>query len=246
MNLETMLIDVGASLDIAAAPDLVAPVHARIAAAPPRRRARWAPVVWTRRSLALAAALLVLTAGIAVGSYLGVRGVSINPGPPPTLPPGAGTALDLGARTTLAGARSRVAFPVRVPRALGAPDEVYIDRRVPGTQVTLLYRPRVTLPEANATQSGLLLFEFEGTFNRGTMEKFASPEQIHAVAVGRYPGFWVAGVHEIAFRNANGDFEPATLRLSDSALLWQIGTVTFRIESSLSLQRTLDIATSLR
>lgn len=245
MNLETTLFEIGAGLDVPEHADFVAPVHARIAAAPARRRRRWAPV-WTRRSIALAAALVVVSAGIAVGSYLGVRGVHINIGPAPTLSPGAGGALDLGARSTLAGARARVAFPIRVPRALGAPDEVYVDRRVPGTQVTLLYHPRSDLAEARASGAGLLLFEFEGTFNRATMEKFANPAQIQSVTVGGFPGFWIQGVHEIAFRNANGDFEPETLRLSDSALLWQIGSVTFRIESGLSLERTLQIAASLR
>ena len=241
-----MLNDVGAAIDVPEAPDLVGVVHARIAAAPARRRAGWKPVVWTRRGVVLAWAVVVLSAGIAVGSYFGVRGVHINTGPAPTLSPGTGAALDLGARTTLAGARARVSFPIRVPRALGAPDEVYVDRRTPGSIVTLLYRPRPDVPEARATAAGLLVFEFEGTFNRATMEKFAPPTQVRDVLVDEYPGFWVSGVHEIAFRNANGNFEPATLRLSDSALLWQIGAVTLRLESGLSLERSLDVARSLR
>jgi len=246
VNLEELLVEIGAELEVPSAPDLVASVHSRIVGTRPARRLLWRPLVWTRRAAALATAMVFVAAGIAVGSYLGVRGVHISTGSPPTLSPGVGTALDLGARTTLAGARARVRFPVRVPAALGAPDEVYVDRRTPGSVVTLLYRPRPDLPEGLATKAGLLLFEFEGTFDRATMEKFADPSQIRNVSVGGFAGFWVTGVHQIAFRNAAGEFQPETLRLSDSALLWQVGAVTLRLETNLPLDRSLQIASSVR
>src|SRR5438094_2842661 len=97
VRLESLLRGAGARLELPAEPDLVAIVHARIAASPSKRRPRLGPVVWTRRSLALAAALTIAAASVAVASYYGVRGVRIRVGPTPTPTAGVGGTFDLGA-----------------------------------------------------------------------------------------------------------------------------------------------------
>ena len=127
-------------------PDVATAVAPRLA---PRRRRRPA---W-RPALALPAVLAVVVAGVAIVppartavlDVLGLAGgeqvvrVPSTPTAPPTLAPGRGRAL------SLAQARAAVAFPVRVPRALGPPPEVRLDRSLAGGAVSLIYGQRAVL-----------------------------------------------------------------------------------------------------
>lgn len=246
--LERALTDLGARIDLPPETDLASAVRRRIEASP-ARRFPIRPWVWTRRSLVLAVVLVLLAASIAVASYLAVRGVRIRVGetpPAPTPTAAVGTALRLGERSTLAAARAEVTFPVRVPAALGPPDEVYLGRFVPGYQVTMLYRPRAGLPEAGATKAGLLLFQFSARLDRAGLDKFVAPGQVRDVTVGGAPGVWIQGTHTVAWLNPAGDVMRDTVRLSDNVLLWQRGTVTLRLESALSMRDAIRIAASVR
>ena len=247
VDLARMLTELSAHLDVPSEPDLARAVRARITA-PPRRARPWhvRPLMWTRRSVALAAALVVIASSIAVASYFGVRGVRIRVVPTPTLGTGAGTFLDLGARTPYEQIRTRVSFPIRIPFALGAPDETYLDRDLLGGRVSLLYHPRPDLPEAGATKAGLLLIEFEGSFSRASMEKGVEQSQIHDVTVRGARGIWIEGTHTVGFLDSAGEFRLDTLRLSDSVLLWQVGSVTLRLESALPMADTIRIAETVR
>lgn len=247
-HLERALTDLGAHIDLPRESDLASAVRRRIEAAP-ARRLPIRPWVWTRRSLVFAVAMLLLASSIAVASYLAVRGVRIRVGePPPPATPTApvGTSLRLGERSSLAAARAEVAFPVRVPEALGAPDEVYLGRFVPGFQVTLLYRPRSGLPEASGTKAGLLLFQFAARVDRHAFDKFVEPGQIRDVTVAGAPGIWIEGTHTVAWLDRAGNLMGDTVRLSDNVLLWQLGRVTLRLESALPMQEAIRIAASVR
>src|SRR5688572_25290922 len=110
LDIERALIALADTIEIPPSPELSAAVTDRIRALPARKRRIWRPVVWTRRSIALAAALLILASGIAVGTYFGVRGVRVRFEPAPTPSPTAtiGAPLNLGSRSTLAAARERL------------------------------------------------------------------------------------------------------------------------------------------
>jgi hypothetical protein len=246
-ELEHRLSDLGARIAMPREPDLAAVVRRRLEAGPARRRLPL-PVIWTRRSIAIAVALMLVASGIAVASYFGVRGVRVRVGetPPPTPTAGVGATLNLGEQTGLAGAREQVSFPVGIPTALGAPDETYLSRAYPGYRVTLLYRPRRDLPEAGGTGAGLLLFEFVGDVERGALDKFVSPEQVREVRVDGAYGLWIEGPHTISWRNRSGEMIADTVRLSGNVLLWERGAVTYRLESALSLAEALRIARSVR
>jgi len=223
-DVERLLTELSTRLDLPPDPDLVAAVRERIRVAPQRRRL--GPVVWTRRSIALAAALLVLASGIAVASYFSVRGIRIRVGESPAASPSPGATLDLGQRVSLRYARSSVPFSVRIPAVLGQPDEVYLSNRILGGQATLVYRPRLGLPETSVRDIGLLLSEFQGSFTPASIDKFVSQDQIHAVTVGGEPGFWIEGAHAVGYVDSVGNLIPDTVRLSGSALLWQMRQVT--------------------
>lgn len=245
-RLERSLVELGARIAYPREPDLAAAVARRIEAEPAPRLRRSAPG-WRRRGLALGIALALLATGAALASYLGVRGVRITVGPSPTLGPGVGSSLDLGARVTLARARAEVTFPVRVPAALGDPDEAYVGVGVAGGQVTLLYRPRPGLPEAGGTGAGLLLTEFRAKVARDLLGKVvSSPRQIQDVPVNGAPALWIEGAHLVFYLDAEGEVIEETVRLSANVLLWQIGDVTLRLESALPKERAIRIAESVR
>ncbi len=249
-DLEQQLADLGARIEMPREPDLAATVRRRLEAVPARRRLPM-PVIWTRRSIAIAVALVLLAASVAVASYFGVRGVRVRIGetPPPTptatTTAGVGASLNLGGSISLAAARGEVSFPVGVPRTLGEPDETYLSRTVPGDRVTLLYRPRPGLPEAGSTKAGLLLFEFVGDVERGVLDKFVEPPQVREVRVAGAYGIWIEGPHTIAWRDTAGNMIADTVRLSGNVLLWERGRVTYRLESALSLRDALRIAASV-
>ena len=249
-RLEEALSELGALVAVPPEPDLAPAVRARIEAAPARRR-RFGlhPWLWTRRSIALAAALFVLASGIAVGAYFGVRGVEIRiqptPSPTPTVSFAVGGQLGLGGPTSLAEVATLVSFPVRFPSALGAPDEIYITRRIEGGGVWMLYRPRPGLSESKATEAGLVLLQFRGSFTRESMRKLVDEGQLREVTVGGARGLWVEGAHTVGYVDSRGQFVQDTLRIADNTLLWQVGSVTFRLESALSLEESVRIAESI-
>jgi hypothetical protein len=246
-DLERELAALGAHIDMPRERDLAAVVRRRIETVPARRRLPL-PLVWTRRSILIAVALVLVAASAAVATYFGVRGVRVRIGetPPPTATASVGASLNLGEPTDLAAARAEVSFAVGVPTALGPPDETYLGRALPGYRVTLLYRPRPGLPEAGETGAGLLLFEFVGNVERGALDKFVEPGQVREVRVDGAYGLWIEGPHTISWRDRAGNMMADTVRLSGNVLLWERGAVTYRLESATSLQEALRIARSVR
>ena len=167
-DLEQRLTQLGRELDWPETPDLAPAVRRRLAA--PTRQPRRRPVL-LRRSFAIAiAALLLLAGGVfaavpgvrdAVLEFFGLQGATVErraklPEAPELRP------LNLGTRTTLAGARRSLGFDPLVPVAAGRPDAVYTSQQVPGGELSLAYRPRPGLPEAHSTSLGLLVGEFRG------------------------------------------------------------------------------------
>src|SRR5689334_10661503 len=162
-DLERALRGLGRSMPFPAERDLSGPVGARLREEGPSRPALVRLPVGLRsartlrRAVVLAAALLVLAAGVAVAGRLGLPGVRVifSKTPPtisPTSPPphasptpgGLGSTLGLGDRVGLGEARDSVAFPVRVPSlpGLGAPDVVDRSFDLVGGRVSLVYGPR--------------------------------------------------------------------------------------------------------
>ena len=237
-DLERALRELGRSVPFPAERDLAGPVGARLRAEGPRGRAvvrmpvGLRPARTLRRAVVLAAALLVLAAGIAVAGRLGLPGVRvIFSKTPPTIAPtttpspahgsptpsAPGSALGLGERVTLPEARGSVSFPVRVPSlpGLGAPDAVYRSFDVPGGRVSLVYTPRPGFP-ASVDGVGLLVTQFRGRAERDLLVKVAGPgTRVQHVRVHGYPGLWISGApHEFYYLGPGGGVEQDTVRLS--------------------------------
>jgi hypothetical protein len=230
-------------------------------------RVRWLPPA--RRAMVLAVVLVVLGAVAAGAAALGVRGVRIIFGPPPSAGPGIGASagggsapattlspaplgsnLFTGERVSLREARTAVSFPIviAVPSQYGvsAPD-VYLDSSIPGGLVTLVYPAGPHLPSIGDSGIGLVLEEFQGQISRPALGKFVEPPTtITDVSIAGTPGYWIAGApHDIAYLGPDGEIRPNTLRLSGNALLWERGQVTLRMESMLTRARAVAIAASV-
>ena len=244
IDVERALAQIGRDLEYPPAPGLARAVSERVRL---RRAPRRLP---SRRLLALAtAALLLLACGAAAAvpasrhavlDWLGLRSVHIERAPRlPVLPPGpAGGKLDLGARTTLAAARTRLNFDVVVPSQ--PPDEVYFAGRPVGGRVSLVYASRGGRPR-------MLVTEFRGSQPRGFLFKTLGPgTTAEPVRVNGEVGVWIAGrPHQLVFRDANGEPQSDSVRLAGNTLLWQHGDVLVRLEAQVPKAEALRIARSM-
>lgn len=153
----------------------------------------------------------------------------------PDLPVARG--LELGARTTLAAAARRSAFPVRHPRALEAPDAVYRTQR---GIVALLY-----LERGGAVR--VLLMALPGRGDIGFSKLVQGGVGVEPVRVGDARGYWVDGPHALLYADRAGDVREERPRLAGRTLVWTTRDgVTYRLESRLSRDAALRIARSVR
>jgi hypothetical protein len=253
-ELERMLTRLGDELDWPATPDLAASVTSRLEQPARRPRLGFAGL---RRSLAVAVVGLLLVAGTvfaavpgvrhAVLDFFGLRGATVErretlPTPPPE------RRLDLGTRTTLAGAADQLGFAPLVPAALGEPDGVYVRRGLPGGELSLTYLARPGLPRARTTRLGALLSEFRGDLSPEYLGKIVGPatkaERLH---VDGQPAIWVEGApHLFFYRDRRGRFVDTSLRLAQNVLLLEHDRLLVRIEGAFDRQRAIELARSLR
>jgi hypothetical protein len=218
-------------------------------------RVRWLPPV--RRALVLVAVLVLLGAVAAGAATLGVRGVQIIFGPPPTpsagpttRPAPLGASLLAGLPVSLSEAQASVDWHIVVPTepGLGRP-QVFLDQGYPGGLVTLVYPAGPELPAIGGGRIGMTIMEFQAQIERRLLDKFvvSGGTTVTGVDVGGVPGFWVAGApHEIAFVGPDGLPRLTTLRLSGDALLWERDGLTIRMESELDQGAAVRIAESVR
>jgi hypothetical protein len=195
-----------------------------------------------------------------VAERLGLPGLTLKHVPelPPPLPaatpsdgaPARGERLGLGQRVTLAEARRLAGFTVLVPETseLGAPDEVYVSDVAVGRQVALVYHPRPGLPQAGGAEVAVLLTQFQGELRQDLVGKLLGPATtVETLSVGGSMGYWIAGKpHAVFYRDAAGQIRDDTLRLAGNTLIWNRDRLTLRIESGLSREQALRIATSVR
>jgi hypothetical protein len=270
--LERLVAEVGPLVDFPVLPDLSMAVgrQLREVPAPPswspaalrsRLRSALRPVLrpaWQPVAVALVTLIALLsgtlafspTARRAVADWLGLRGVRIQFTPTPSASPlPLGTGLNLGERVTLVEAQSRVPFRILVPHVpeLGPPDAVYLRTGNFAEQVTLLWRARPGLPRAAQTGVGLLLTQFKATVDEQYLKKIAfEATSLEFLTVNGGNAFWIAGApHQISLLDEDGNLVPETIRLAGNVLLWEQGELTLRIESDLSKEGAVRIATSV-
>jgi hypothetical protein len=157
---------------------------------------------------------------------------------------------NLGTRTILTEAQSRVSYAIRTPGLPGyaAPDEVYVRAPPVGGRVTLLYLARPDLPPIGGSDIGLLIQEFKGGIDAGLFQKGVGPStKVEPVTVRGAQGYWITGgLRAFAYTDANGAFQFEEIRSAGNTLLWQENGIVYRIETSLPQPDALRIASSLQ
>lgn len=226
----------------------------------------WRPA---RRAALLAVAAILALAALAGAVGLGLPGLRLILGEPsatPTVEPtpaagGSGSfvspASRLGASMRLGEAldpddpadlRALAGFPVAMPAdsALGPPEAIYIDDQR-GGQVTLLWPPRDDLPPTRQRDVGLLLSEFVGTVGEGFYNKVTGGgTPVEAVSVSGNQAFWINGDPHLFFWEGPDGMIDDQRRWVGDVLIWSDGTVTYRLESALGRDASIEIAESVR
>lgn len=244
-RLEDRLLDLGTAIAFPATPPLSALVADRLAQ-PPRGLRLGRPV---GRAMAIALAATILLVGLAAAFGIGLGGLRLVFGPAPSPLPSMVVGPGLGEPATLAEARDRVTFPLRVPGlpGLGDPDLVYLADPPAGGAVTLLYRKRDGFPADPATNIGLIVTQFRADIGPEIFEKLInSGVRITPAKVGGVAAWWVAGGdHFFFYRDAQGMVVDSTLRLASDTLIWEERGVTHRVEGAPSLANAVRVAESL-
>lgn len=251
VHLEQRLRALGSRLELPAEPDLAGAVRARIEAGPAPSAARWS----LRLRLAVASLVVALLAGgvltlspttrNAVADWIGLDGLKIEYGERPEAALGNG--LLLGHPLPLDEATAAAGFDLRPPTALGPPDEVFFAAR-PVERISLVYEASGALPRTGTTRVGLLLTAFRAQIERDMLLKKAmgSDTRLERVDVDGSPGYWISGkLHVLFYVDEHGRFAEDRARLAGNTLAWQRGDVVYRLESSLSKTRSLEIARSV-
>jgi hypothetical protein len=102
------------------------------------------------------------------------------------------------------------------------------------------------LPASKETGVGALLMEFGGQLNGDYFEKGLGPgSTVSLVQVNGATGYWIEGAHTFTYIDRDGRPVQESLRLAANTLVWEQNGVTLRIESALSRQDALRIATSM-
>jgi hypothetical protein len=220
LRLEERLLDLGTAIAFPATPPISTLVADRLRQPPPR--------LWfgrpVGRALVLALVATILLVGIAAAFGIGLGGLRLVFGPAPSPLPSMVAGPGLGEPTTLAEARDRVTFSLRVPGlpGLGDPDLVYLAEPPTGGAVTFLYRGRDGFPADPATNVGLIVTQFRADIGPEIFEKLLnSGVRVTAARVGDQDAWWIAGGnHFFFYRDAQGNVVDTTLRLAGDTLIW--------------------------
>jgi RNA polymerase sigma factor (sigma-70 family) len=165
--------------------------------------------------------------------FAGVE-IHISNAPPPAAPLPSVAALPSEQAVSLDDARRLTRLPIGVPALLGAPETVLASDPGPdGTPrvVSLLYKGGTVRIDEYAGELDL-------TFTKMV-------PNIAFVQVKDLPAVWIDGSHEVSYVDLSGQVHPATIRIAGPTLLWQNGSVAYRIEGLASSAEAIAVAESI-
>ena len=236
-ELELALTQIGRELDYPETPDLTGVVRRRLAEG--RRVRSWRrPLVIALAvvAVAVAAVMAVPQARSEIFDWLGIGAVTIRQVeglPEVELATGD---LGVGEQVSLAEARDRVRFPVRVPTLPGYEDpNVYYAEPLPTGQVSLVYGS-LDKPQLLITQVAAL----------GAIEMLVhTATRVEMVSTDDASGVWIEGEQHFLFYPGADREEPFRL-VGNTLVLERNDGVTVRIEADVSKEEALRIAQSMR
>jgi len=216
-------------------PDIAARLRGR--KAPPVRRPRlaWAIAIVLVIAAGLLAVPAVRAAVVEIVKFGAVRIFLGGPTPTPLPPTGQLSLSELPGETTLEVARASAAIPIRLPgypADLGLPDRVFLLRVFGGTVILVWEDPNY--PDL----ARLALFEIP----QGPIVNKLFPERIESTSVAGRPAIWTIGDH---FIEVIVEGQRKQVLVGGNVLIWSLEGVTYRLETTLSLEEAIRIAESL-
>lgn len=245
-DLGRALLTLGRDLALPPTPSLASAVTSRLLTDRARSVRRPFPgaALWTRRRvLVLATVALVSLLALAAAARLVIGAIEIRVQPnasptaslPPVEPDVLGTPVPLEDLAAVAGLEPGLP-------AGPAPDRAYVVEGPEGVSgVVLAWRPSVRYPIVPGTEWGLLLMAF-GSDSETIVKTIAPFEDTLDVSVNGEPAYWIPIPHRIAIETDRGVVELVT---RGHVLIWQVGDLTYRIETSLDRAAALEIARSV-
>ncbi|GAA1623213.1 hypothetical protein GCM10009733_019850 [Nonomuraea maheshkhaliensis] len=193
-----------------------------------RRGRRW--VVVAAVVVAVATVTAATPQGRAAVAYiLRFAGIELRIGDTP--PPPVTTTAGLPGEHTVppSAVAGQARFPVRTPSALASPQRVTVSD---GGRVVSMFWP-----------DGIRLDQFDGAMDPYFFKKLGPPYPDHAVVGGR-DAWWLPGAHPLGYiRRQDGTEVP--LRQAAPTLVWQQGTLNYRLEGARSKEEAVRVAESL-
>lgn len=257
---EKQLVSIAKGLEYPRTPDIAGPVVKRLRASTPSRfvlrRFAWSLTVI---AILFASLMLIPPARAAIIEFIQIGIVRIfraEPTPvtppqqefPSTLMPVTATPAitaeplipmleRLAGERSLAGAQEMVEYPILIPAYppdLGEPDRVFV-QNADGNMTILVWidpeRPTEVLMSLHLIPPG-----------SWAIDKM-NPARVQETSVNGSQAVWAVGPYPVQFSNGDMDF----VRLIDGhVLIWTDGEVTYRLETSLTLDEAVKTAESLK
>lgn len=253
---EKQLIDISKGMDYPPTPDIAGFVSARLR---PAKSPRLLSKTWawslTIVLIFLLSLLLIPPARAAILEFIQIGIVRIFPQPiEPTVEP-ITTATPqtqilltatpnatlqfletIAGKTTLADAQERANYPILLPTYpsdIGKPDYVYI-QNADGNMTILVWL------DPQNSESVLMSLHFipDGSW---AITK-VSPTILEETSVNGVRAIWAVGPYPLRFTDGDLDF---TRIVDGNVLIWADDTITYRLETNMSLEEALKIAESL-
>ena len=188
----------------------------------PARRLAWAVVFL---AIIAAVAFAVPPVRAALVETLGIGAVEIRLGEP--TPTAERLDINLPGETSLQAARASSDVYLPILSVLGGPDRVFVLTEV-GSTVVLVWEPE-----------GVALY----IIPPGPIVQKLAPESIRQTTVRGVPGIWIVGDHFLELVSGDPDL---TIFVDSNVLIWTEDEVTFRLESTLTLDEAIELAETLQ
>lgn len=245
-QLSAALTALGADIAFPPVPALSSAVTARLTAERARGirpRVPGLALLGRRRVLVLVAVGLLTLLAIAGAARLAIGAFEVrvqpNEAPSASLPPVEPSAL--GDPVSQREALVRAGFEPVVPPGPRA-DEVYvIDTEFGDPGILYAWRPSATYPRIEGTEWGLVLIVAQGDqeFATKTVNRF---DALVDVEVSGGKAAWIPAPHEISI---NTDTGSETFSVTGHVLIWQVGDLSYRLETSLGRAEAIALAESM-
>ena len=237
-----------AEIDVPSTPPIAPAVIARLRAERSlRARPPFAGLArWPRRRvlvLMTAALAAILALAAATRLSIGAFQIRIQPTVSPTgSPPPPENPVEFGREVSVAEARAAVGFPLALPSG-PAPDRAFLFTTIYGrTGVLLAWAPSSSYEQVPGLPWGLLLMELTGNED-AALKTIGELSALQNVRVNGSRGWWITAPHQLMLQT---DVGTRTYTVSGNVLIWQVGNVTYRLETTLGLSAALGVATSVR